>query len=79
MCCRQKILGFDTVETSQGNKCIIYTSTELVRTQPKPRKAFQGWRYLKEDNVPQDIAPYKIGDERPPAEMEAELVELGLL
>lgn len=79
MCCRQKLLGFDSVETSQGKKCIIYTHTELMRTQPLPKRAFQGWRYLKEENIPQDIAAYNIGDELPPMDMAAELSDLGLL
>ena len=79
MRCRQKILGFDRVETSQGTKSIIYTDTEIMRTHPLPKRAFQGWRYLKEDGTPQDVAPYAVGDELPPAEMEAELSELGLL
>lgn len=79
MCCHQKILGFDKVETSQGQKCQILTDTEIIRTRPVPKRAFQGWRYLQEDNIPQDIAPYQLGDNLPPAEMEAELSELGLL
>lgn len=79
MRCRQKILGFDKVETHVGAKTIIYTDTEIMRTHPMPKRPFQGWRYLKEEAIPQDVAPYQIGDELPPAEMEKELSELGLL
>ncbi len=79
MRCRQKILGFDRIETHVGPKTIIYTDTELMRTHPLPKRAFQGWRYLKEDDTPQDVAPYTLGDELPPAEMEKDLSELGLL
>ena len=76
---RVHLIGFDKVETEWGPKTIFYTDTEIMRVQPTPRRAFQGWRYLKEDAAPKDIAPYTIGDELPPPEMEKELVELGLL
>lgn len=79
MRCRQKIIGFDKVETQWGPKTIIYTDTEIMRTQPMPKRAFQGWRYLKEGAIPADVAPYHLGDELPPAEMEKDLAELGLL
>lgn len=79
MSCRQKILGFENADTQWGPKCFIYTDTTIMRTVPKPRKAFQGWRYLKEADVPADVAPYAAGDDLPPPEMECELSELGLL
>lgn len=80
MCCRQRILGFEPVETMQGRKCLIYTDTEIVKTRPLPRKAFQGWRYLKEDAAPQDVGIYNLHETSDDADdFEAELVAMGVI
>lgn len=79
ICCRQKILGFDTFESATGTKCAILTDTEIIRTYAAPKRAFQGWRYLKQEDAPTDIGPYVAGEDDIPEAMEAELIELGLL
>ena len=77
ICCRQKIIGFENVQTDDGQKCLFLTDTDIIRTVPTPKRAFQGWRYLKEDAVPADIGLY-TGDEEL-SDMELELRELGLI
>jgi hypothetical protein len=46
--------------------------------RPVPRRAFQGWRYLKPADAPLDLPPRTEGDELPP-KLRAELAALGLL
>ena len=51
---------------------------DLVLVKPVPRRAFQGWRYLKDEDAPPDLAKL-AGDSDLPAKMRLELAELGLL
>ncbi len=45
---RQRILRLDEVIGEDGiRRCGIVLDRELHRTTPAPRRAFQGWRYLK--------------------------------
>jgi hypothetical protein len=77
---RQEILGFETELDEEGRKyCLILLKPELIRTELKPQKAFQGWRYLLDTDVPRDIDPSHIVDEDIPEDMADELRGLGLL
>lgn len=78
--CRQRILGFETVEnTARGTHCLILTHTDIIKTRPTPRRAFQGWRYLQDNDAPRDVGPYRHGENEPLHDMDIELMELGLL
>ncbi len=80
--CRQKIIGFEQVETpDKGTQCAIITDSQVIQTIIKPKRPFQGWRYLKPADVPKDRGIYLGGGEREeiPPEMEEELKEAGLL
>lgn len=81
MCCRQKILGFETVGEGKGKRARIYIDPEIIETAHMPHRPFQGWRYLKPADVPPDVGPYKIGSQKNelPPEMAAELRDAGLL
>ena len=58
-------------------RCAIVMSTEVVRTAAAPRRPFQGWRYLKPEDAPQDVAgPGEGGDDLPPG-LRARLLEIG--
>ena len=48
--------------------------------RPVPRRPFQGWRYLADDDVPADLTSAK-GDQvaEMPQKLRRELAELGLL
>ncbi len=79
---RQAIIGFENYEgNAKGDKpsYLIMCDTQLIRTHPISKNPFQGWRYLEGANAPKDIAPIRDEDERPPAEMEKELREAGLI
>ena len=57
----------------------IYTLPALIPTAPRPRSAFQGWRYFKPEDAPPDIGAAP-GDEPdlPPGLREA-LTRFGVL
>lgn len=82
--CRHKILGFEMVETAaHGTMCAIMQDAKMIETVAMPKRAFQGWRYLKESDVPPDKGIYSGGlvtsaDEIDPQMLE-ELKEAGLL
>lgn len=78
---RQRIIGLRPYSDRRGVKrCAIVLDPKLVLTVPKRRRPFQGWRYLKPQDAPDDIPKRrtKAGAHMPPA-LRAELTELGLL
>ncbi len=80
--CRHKILGFEMVETeSKGTMCMIMQDPQMIETIHTPRRAFQGWRYLKPCDVPADKGIYKGGNTQDniPEDLRLELKEAGLL
>ncbi len=44
---------------------------------PTPRRAFQGWRYLKPEDAPLDMGDTIGDDEELPPKLMRKLVELG--
>ena len=51
----------------------------VVRTDWQPRRAFQGWRYLKPNEAPADLGKGRKGVAEMPPKLRRELAELGLL
>lgn len=78
---RQRLLDLREGTKPDGSPCsLLILDKTLVPVRPVPRRAFQGWRYLKADEVPADLAMGgrdEIG-EMPP-KLRKELAELGLL
>jgi len=80
--CRQKIIGFEAIETpDKGSQCAIITDHDIIQTIIKPKRPFQGWRYFKPSDAPKDRGLYTGGGEfeEIPPEMEDELRDAGLL
>ena len=77
--CRQKIISIDPFEDTDGiTRCNLVLDPELVPLKPQPRRPFQGWRYLKQEDAPQDLSKEAINADMP-EQMRNELAELGLL
>jgi len=83
---RQRILGAEDAVNHEGKpRCALVLDRKLVLTVPRAKRAFQGWRYLLPEDAPLDLADgddvaLTAGDGKaPPAELVAELKELGLL
>ena len=74
---RQKIAGFEPSVRDDGvTACDILLEPGVIRTVPRPRAAFQGWRYLKPEDAPPDLETLGEDDD---SAIVAELARLGLL
>ena len=75
--CRNEIAGLERVHTADGRKaCAILMEPKLIPVIPVPKRAFQGWRYLKPEDAPIDLEGAKGAKDRPP-HIRAQLVEIG--
>lgn len=78
--CRQKIIGFDEIEHPvKGKMCVIMVDPQIHTTIQKPKRPFQGWRYLEPAAAPKDTGVYLGEEDRPPEDMAQDLAESGLL
>ena len=59
-------------------KGFVVARQKMIPVRSQPRRAFQGWRYLKPEDAPEDI-PEGSGHEDLPEHMRQELRALGLL
>ena len=62
--CRQPIADLQEIVGSDGIKrCRILFKPQIILVRPTPRRAFQGWRYLVQDDTPADLPRgEKVGD-----------------
>ncbi len=73
---RQRILAIEPATRLDGTGCTaLVLDPALVRVAGQPMKPFQGWRYLRAEDAPPDLAEEVAGT----GEMEAALRALGLL
>ena len=76
---RQEILGLEKVIGSDEiRRCGLVLNKTIIRTYPKTKRAFQGWRYLPADEAPNDCENYSSLDEELPHALELELSRLGV-
>lgn len=76
---RQRIVDIEPFADEDGvSRCRLIFDPQLVPVRPVPKRAFQGWRYLKPEDAPPDLASFDI-DDAMPEQMRHELAELGLL
>ena len=52
---------------------------KVVPVEPRPWRAFQGWRYLADKDAPRDLTRIGQGLRAMPEEMRRELRDLGLI
>ena len=77
---RQKLLEVRTVKGEDGiGRCQLVLGPEVIETAPMPKRPFQGWRYLLDNEIPKDLGG--LGDDvtQLPEELRRHLAELGLL
>src|SRR3954471_18501026 len=57
ICVRHRILRLDGANDDKGKAyCAIVYDPKVIITESRPRRAFQGWRYLEEADAPPDLA-----------------------
>lgn len=86
ICVRHPILRLDDVQDKEGKAyCAIVYDPRMILTETRPRRAFQGWRYLEDEDAPPDLADQRAAmraakaEADLPAKMVAELKAPGLL
>ena len=75
---RQTLLELREVKKNGVPHCGLVYDKELVPVVARPRRAFQGWRYLEDKDAPPDLARTKGAKDMPEA-LQRELAALGLL
>jgi len=76
---RQPVMGFSPFKDADGiGRVEVFLSPEVVAVRPRPCRPFQGWRYLRAQDAPNDM-PVSSQDSKIPPAMRQELMELCLL
>jgi hypothetical protein len=53
---RHRILRLDDVTDADGQQyCALVYDPKVILVEPRPRRAFQGWRYLEAEDAPPDL------------------------
>ncbi len=77
--CRQRLIGLEARQGADGiERCALLMDDEVIRTEPVPRRAFQGWRYLEAADSPRDLPTERRGDDSLPEPLALALAEIGL-
>jgi hypothetical protein len=76
---RQHILRFDEVIGQDGiRRCGLVLEPQVFRTETVPKRAFQGWRYLKVEDSPSDLSLARASEPDLPPALNAALAEIGV-
>lgn len=76
---RQRLVDIRPFQDEAGiSRCHLVLDPTLIYTNLQPRRAFQGWRYLKADDAPADLN-LSDGQDDIPMAFRQELADLGLL
>jgi hypothetical protein len=77
---RQAIVEIAEHADSDGTPaCALVLAPHVVRTELRPMRPFQGWRYLLAEKAPPDLRPNGTAAGGLPPELAEELRALGLL
>jgi len=77
---RQIICDIRPFQDNDGiRRCDIVMEPRLIPTFWQPRRAFQGWRYLTNEDAPDDVGANHTGLLELPPKLRLELANLGLL
>ena len=78
--CRQTLLDVRPFTDGEGiGRCHLILKPEVIPVEPRPYRAFQGWRYLKAEDAPRDLNARTEGLETMPEDLRRELAGLGLI
>src|SRR5271166_4462063 len=75
--CRQRIRDVRPYRDKEGvGRCAIVLEPKVVPVDPRPFRAFQGWRYLAAKDAPPDLAKAARGTTAMPEKLRRELRDL---
>ncbi len=75
---RQRLLRLEERDGHDGiRRCALILDAKVIRTEPAPRRPFQGWRYLDPADAPRDLTARSTDDTLPPSLAQA-LADIGL-
>jgi hypothetical protein len=78
--CRERILAVRPFTDKDGiGRCHLVLDPKCVPVEPRPFRAFQGWRYLAVKDAPRDLDHIGEGVAAMPEPLRRELRGLGLL
>src|SRR5271156_7190248 len=78
--CRQRIRDVRPFRDKDGiGRCGLVLDPKVVLVEPRPYRAFQGWRYLAVNDAPRDLDKATPGAAAMPEKLRRELRELGLM
>jgi hypothetical protein len=78
--CRQRLRAVRGFVDKEGvSRCRLVLEPKLTLVEPRPWRAFQGWRYLELKDAPRDLDRAAPGAKAMPETLRRELRELGLL
>jgi hypothetical protein len=78
--CRQRLIAVRPFVDKEGvGRCWLALEPKVVLVEPRPFRAFQGWRYLEVKSAPRDLDRAAPGAAAMPEQLRRELRELGLL
>ena len=74
---RSPILGFEQRE--DNGRWWIRLEPRLIPVEPRAKRAHQGWRYLKHEDAPRDLAAGELAGDVMPGTLVKQLAKLGLV
>ncbi len=76
---RQTLLELRPIERDGVPHCALVYDPTLITVEPRPRRPFQGWRYLNAEDAPRDMGVWGKDSGDQSLELRNELIALGLL
>lgn len=78
--CREPLRAIRPYVDKEGvGRCRLVLGPKVILVEPRPFRAFQGWRYLADKDAPRDLDRAAPGARDMPEDMRRELRGLGLL
>ena len=78
--CRERIAAVRPFIDKEGvGRCRLVLIPKVILVEPRPYRAFQGWRYLNVEDAPRDLDRAAPGAHAMPELMRRELRDLWLL
>ena len=76
---RQTILALEPQTGADGvRRCAIVMDPRVIRTEPMPKRPFQGWRYMAAADAPRDLPEGREREEPLPRGLLQALADIGL-